>query len=78
MLTVAKKRPASGPAPSGFGAKLRAFRLAAGLTQSELAEKAGLKRLSVVRYEADHTEPAWSIVCNLAAAVGKTPNDFLD
>ena len=73
MLSVAKRKSE----PAGFGARLRAFREAAGLTQKELAAAAGLGRLSVIRYEAGETEPSWSVVCRLAEAIGKTPDAFL-
>lgn len=77
MVTVAKKRAEKGPV-GGFGAKLRRFREEAGLSQPALAERAGLSRLSVIRYETGASSPSWEVVRRLAELLGKTPNDFMD
>jgi transcriptional regulator with XRE-family HTH domain len=52
------------------GARLQALRLAAGLTQAELAEKIGVHRVAVARWEGDEREPNWSNVVALAKALG--------
>lgn len=64
--------------PGRFGARLRAYREAAGYTQDELAKAAGVAKPTLFRYEAGLTEPPWSVVVALAAALGKTPDAFLD
>lgn len=52
------------------GARLRELRIAAGLSQTELAEKVGVGRDAVARWEAGNREPLWSNVVALAAALG--------
>jgi transcriptional regulator with XRE-family HTH domain len=66
----------AGPADA-FADRLRRLRLAAGLTQSELAEKAGLNLWGLSKLECSQREPRWSTVIALAEALGCTPNDFL-
>jgi transcriptional regulator with XRE-family HTH domain len=56
--------------PTGFGAKLKAVREAAGLTQDQLAEKAGLYKFSIAKIEQGVREPTWSTVQALAKALG--------
>jgi transcriptional regulator with XRE-family HTH domain len=60
-----------------FGARLRALRTAAGLNQSQLAERAGCNSTTIVRLENETQEPAWPVVLDLAEALGVTPNDFI-
>ena len=55
---------------SRFGAKLKELRESAGLTQGELAKKAGLSLKAVAHWEQGLREPAWSNVQTLAAALG--------
>jgi transcriptional regulator with XRE-family HTH domain len=59
-----------GWAPSGFGAALKRLRVAAGLTQGELAERAKCHRFTVAKLEQDRQEPAWPLVLALARALG--------
>jgi transcriptional regulator with XRE-family HTH domain len=56
--------------PTGFGIRLKELREAAGLTQDELAERAGLYKFSVAKLEQGVREPVWSTVLTLAAALG--------
>ncbi len=56
--------------PTGFGAKLKAVREAAGLTQDQLAERAGLYKFSIAKLEQGVREPTWSTVQVLAKALG--------
>lgn len=56
--------------PSGFGDILRDLRNAAGLTQVQLAEKAGTTGNTVARLERGMYEPSWEIVISLADALG--------
>jgi transcriptional regulator with XRE-family HTH domain len=60
-----------------FGPQLRRLREAAGLTQVQLAELAGLHTQSVVKIERSERSPNWDSVVALAEALGCTPNDFL-
>lgn len=53
-----------------IGAELRDARLAAGLTQEEVANLIGLDRPSVVRIEAGQVDPRLSTLLRLGAAVG--------
>lgn len=56
--------------PAWFAARLREMRESAGLTQEQLAEKAGVKRDAVARWEAGKREPGWSSVLSLCGALG--------
>ena len=70
MLLVAKK------VRTWSGAKLRELRLAAGLTQAQLAEKADIRAAAVSDYEHDKAEPTFTILCRLAAALDVELNAF--
>lgn len=52
-----------------FGMKLRELREAAGLTQGQLAEAAGISRNSLIRLETDLAVPAWPTAMDLARAL---------
>jgi transcriptional regulator with XRE-family HTH domain len=58
------------------GERLKELREKAGLTQTELAEKVGVKRDAVARWEAGAREPGWSNVVALAEALGVTCQAF--
>lgn len=60
------------------GQRLKELRLAAGLTQTELAEKVGVGRDAVARWEANNREPSWSNVVQLAKALGVSCEAFQD
>jgi transcriptional regulator with XRE-family HTH domain len=53
-----------------FGPRLRELREEAGLTQEQLAERAGVKRDAVARWERNNREPSWGNVLALAQALG--------
>ena len=53
-----------------FAGRLRELREAAGWTQEQLAERVGVKREAVARWEAGRREPGWSNVLALAEALG--------
>lgn len=59
-----------------FGPRLREIREAANLTQQQLADAAGLKRLSVVRYESGDRYPTWDVCLALADALGVAVQAF--
>jgi transcriptional regulator with XRE-family HTH domain len=53
-----------------FGARLRELREQAGLTQQQLAERAGIHKLTVAKFEQGLREPGWSTVQALVDALG--------
>jgi transcriptional regulator with XRE-family HTH domain len=53
-----------------FAEKLRHLREAAGLTQTQLAEKAGMHRQGIAKLERGEREPTWATVQALADALG--------
>jgi putative transcriptional regulator len=62
--------------PTGFGGRLRALREQAGLTQRELADRAGCNQFTVAKLEGGFQEPAWPLVLALARALGVTCEAF--
>lgn len=73
MVAVAKKREGT-----AFGARLRALRKAAELSQAELADKAGIQANAIARLERGEREPTWPTVLKLAESLGVTPDAFTD
>jgi transcriptional regulator with XRE-family HTH domain len=55
---------------SGFGARLKTLREAAGLSQADLAGRAGMHRFGVAKIEQGLREPGWLTVLALARALG--------
>jgi transcriptional regulator with XRE-family HTH domain len=55
---------------SDFGERLKVLRAERGLSQAQLAERAGLHKLGVAKLEQGHREPAWGTVVALAKALG--------
>ena len=53
-----------------FARRLQDLREARGVTQTELARKAGVSRPALAKLEADEGKPDWSTVCKLAVALG--------
>jgi transcriptional regulator with XRE-family HTH domain len=62
----------SGP----FAARLKELREAAGMTQQQLAEQAGMHKLSVAKLEQGIREPGWATVQMLANALGGSTEAF--
>src|SRR5262249_56607086 len=62
---------------TGFGARLRALREAAGLTQAQLAGRAHLNEFGIANLEQGKREPAWQTVLALSKVLGITPDAFL-
>lgn len=62
---------------TGFASVLRRLRDAAGLSQHQLADKAGMNIGGITKLEQGQREPSWATVLTLAAALGVTPNDFI-
>jgi len=63
------------PEPAGFAAVLRRQRLAAGLTQEALAERAGMSARGIQNLEGGVTRPARDSARRLAAALGLTSEE---
>jgi transcriptional regulator with XRE-family HTH domain len=61
-----------------IGKRLKDLRWRAGLTQQELADKAGTTQTTVARIERDAVEPEVTTVRKLAEALSVTPGDLLD
>jgi transcriptional regulator with XRE-family HTH domain len=60
-----------------FGGRLWELRSAAGLTQKQLAERAGLTREAVACLEAGRNDPRWKTVVALCGALGVSSDQFL-
>jgi transcriptional regulator with XRE-family HTH domain len=60
-----------------FGERLRARRLAAGLSQEALAFSSGLHRTEISLLERGGRDPRLSTVVRLAAALGADPAELL-
>jgi transcriptional regulator with XRE-family HTH domain len=63
----------AGNAPAGFPERLKAHRLAAGLSRRQLAHLAGRHRETIAAYEQGKRRPKLDSVRNLAGALGVTP-----
>ncbi len=61
-----------------FAATLKAARERAGLTQQQLAEKLGVYREAVARFESGKHDPGWSTVQKLADVLGVELAAFRD
>lgn len=59
-----------------FGVRLRDLRIAAGLSQAVLAERAGLRQPEVSRFEAGDRVPRWDQVEAISRALGASLGDF--
>jgi transcriptional regulator with XRE-family HTH domain len=61
----------------GFAQRLKALRANVGLTQKQLAERAGLYLSVVYKAEQGEHDPSWPTVVKLARALGCSVEDFL-
>ena len=61
-----------------IGTKIRLLREAAGLSQTQLAEAAGLAPGSLRNYEQGRYDPPWEAVFQLAAALGVSADVFAE
>ncbi len=59
-----------------FALRLKALREAAGLTQSQLAERSGLHLGAVFKLEQGKREPSWATVQALCDALGVSSEEF--
>jgi transcriptional regulator with XRE-family HTH domain len=60
-----------------FAGRLKELREQAGLTQQELADKAGLSKAGIADLEQARREPSWSTAVALAEALGVAVTSFL-
>lgn len=60
-----------------MGEKLKAARLAAGMTQGQLAEAVGVSQRDISHWETGHREPGVLIVKEIAQALGCTMEDLV-
>jgi transcriptional regulator with XRE-family HTH domain len=63
---------------TGFGARLRTLREAAGWTQKQLADAAGVSARGVAQWEQGQREPGWSSVVALCRALRVSCETFLE
>lgn len=71
MVLVAKRKKSE-----WSGALLRSIRERVGLTQAELAEGAGVYPADISKYERDVSEPTFTVLVNLAGALGVSLSEF--
>ena len=57
---------------------LKPVRLAAHLTQQQLADKCGISRVTLTRIETGARKPSFNTLCAIATALGCTVDDLLD
>jgi putative transcriptional regulator len=62
--------------PSGLKNRLKLARIEAGLTQAELAERAGVTRQTIGLIEAGGYNPTLNLCIQLAQATGKTLDEL--
>jgi len=63
---------------TSFGPRLKELRIAAGMTQKQLAEAAGLSQGSLANIEQGLREPAWGSVVALCQALGVKCDTFME
>lgn len=63
--------------PTGFGARLAAFRKAAGYTQTELAEEIGISQRMVAYYEGQTEHAPAALLPAIAKALKMTTDELL-
>jgi transcriptional regulator with XRE-family HTH domain len=68
----------TGGAQSGFGKRLCQLREDEGMSQGELAKRAGVNLMTVSRIERGVNEPTWPVVLALAEALGVSCEAFRD
>jgi len=61
---------------TGFGARLKELRESSGLSQGQLAEKAGVHNVTISKLERGTQEPAWPLVLILARILGISCDEF--
>jgi transcriptional regulator with XRE-family HTH domain len=76
MLETTSRLEGVGMTAETFAAKLKRLRETAGLTQNELAERAGMNPFGVAKLEQGARKPTWATVQALAAALGVSCEAF--
>lgn len=61
---------------TNFGRHLRKLREEAGLSKSELGERAGMAYQTIAKYERGIAVPTWPIVVRIVRALGTTTDSF--
>ncbi len=74
-LTPYRRRPSD--SVTGLADKLRAARKAAGLSQVEAGERAGVHHVSIAKFETDRSTPTLRVLYRLADAYGVDVCDLL-
>jgi len=69
--------PRKAEQPTGFAARLKTLREAAGLSQQQLADRVGLHKFSIAKLEQGIQEPTWPNVLLIAQALGVGCADFM-
>lgn len=64
--------------PATLGAKLRAARLNAGLSQADLEAASGIPKPRLSRYENDRVEPSIRTLLRLCSALDVWPGELLN
>lgn len=64
------KPPSANVEPTRVGARIRDYRVAAGLTQAELAKRTGIHRPNIARVEAGRHTPSLETLAKLSSAMG--------
>lgn len=65
------------PAVAYIGEKLKGLRQAKVLTQHQLAAKAGVSQVAIARIETNKSEPHFTTIQKLAAALGVEPAELV-
>lgn len=60
-----------------FAANLRAERARRDMSQSELSDRSGINLATISQYEDGAFVPGGDKLCQLASALGVTPNDLM-
>lgn len=61
-----------------FGEKLKEARLSAGMTQSVLAQRIGIKQQQLSQWECDKVEPTLSNIVALLKVLQVNPDDLIE
>ena len=60
-----------------FSSRLKAARLAAGMTQTEVARKSRVNQVTVSAYESGRIDPSLSVLVSLCEILKVSPNELL-
>lgn len=71
------RRGVPAPVEKWSGERLKAARLAAGMSQKEVAEKMGIKQPQFARYENGVTEPTATLLQRISCAIGCSMDDLV-